>query len=157
MKNFWFMTIIMIVSSICKSPIATWFLSKKPGRGQPHIMCPMETYMSTIKKPSDAISRFFRTGVSLSLSASSSADFLALGSCLPLGEASYPASRTAAIIFSAEAVPSTPMEFVSRLTEQELTPLTPDTAFSTLAEQAAQLMPVTVYCSIVFITPSFIS
>ena len=157
MKNFLFMTMIMIVSSICKSPIATWFPLKKLGRGQPHIMCPMETYMSTIRNPSDAISRFFSTGVSLSRSASSSAVFLALDSCLSLGEASYPAARTAAIIFSAEAVPSTPMEFVSRLTEQELTPFTPDTAFSTLAEQAAQLMPVTVYCSIVFITPSFIS
>ena len=48
------------------------------------------------------------------------------------------------------------MEFVSRLTEQELTPLTPDTAFSTLAEQAAQLMPVTVYCSIVFYNTFFL-
>ena len=49
------------------------------------------------------------------------------------------------------AVPSTPMEFVSRLTEQAVTPGTLDTAFSTLALQAAQLMPVTLYC---FIIPS---
>ena len=47
------------------------------------------------------------------------------------------------------AVPSTPMELVSRLTEQLATPGTAFTAFSTRAEQAAQLMPVTVYCSIV--------
>ena len=147
----------MIVRSICTRPIATWLLSKKLGSGQPHIMCPIEKYMRTIRNPSEAMSRFLRTGVSLSLSASSSADERRLCSCFPFGEASYPASRTAAIISSAEAVPSTPMEFVSRLTEQELTPFTPDTAFSTLAEQAAQLMPVTVYCSIVFITPSFIS
>ena len=147
----------MIVRSICTRPIATWLLSKKLGSGQPHIICPIEKYMRTIRNPSDAISRFFSTGVSLSRSASSSAVFLALDSCLSLGKASYPAARTAAIISSAEAVPSTPMEFVSRLTEQELTPFTPDTAFSTLAEQAAQFMPVTVYCSIVFITPSFIS
>ena len=40
------------------------------------------------------------------------------------------------------------MEFVSRLTEQEVTPFTADTAFSIRAEQAAQLMPVTLYCSI---------
>jgi len=43
------------------------------------------------------------------------------------------------------------MELVKRLTEQELTPGTFETAFSTLALQAAQLIPVTVYCSI-FIT-----
>ena len=47
-----------------------------------------------------------------------------------------------------EAVPSTPIEFVRRLTEQDVTPGTFDTAFSTRAEQAAQLMPVTLYCSI---------
>ena len=40
------------------------------------------------------------------------------------------------------------MEFVSRFTAQAVTPGTADTAFSTRAEQAAQLMPVTVYCSI---------
>ena len=42
-----------------------------------------------------------------------------------------------------EAVPSTPMALVSRLTEQEVTPGTALTAFSTRALQAAQLMPVT--------------
>ena len=56
---------------------------------------------------------------------------------------------TAAMISSASAVPSTPMELVRRLTEQEVTPFTPDTAFSTRAAQAAQLIPVTVYCSII--------
>jgi hypothetical protein len=35
------------------------------------------------------------------------------------------------------------MEFVRRLTAQDVTPGTFDTAFSTLALQAAQLMPVT--------------
>ena len=40
------------------------------------------------------------------------------------------------------------MELVKRLTEQEVTPGTLPTAFSTRAEQAAQLMPVTLYCSI---------
>ena len=38
------------------------------------------------------------------------------------------------------------MELVSRLTEHAVTPGTFDTAFSTRAEQAAQLMPVTLYC-----------
>ena len=40
------------------------------------------------------------------------------------------------------------MAFVSRLTEHDVTPGTFDTAFSTLALQAAQLMPVMLYCSI---------
>ena len=44
-----------------------------------------------------------------------------------------------------EAVPSTAMLLVSRLTEQLLTPSTEETAFSTRALQAAQLIPVTMY------------
>ena len=52
------------------------------------------------------------------------------------------------MISPSAAVPSTPMEFVSRLTAQEVTPGTAETAFSTRAWQAAQLMPVTVYCFI---------
>jgi hypothetical protein len=52
------------------------------------------------------------------------------------------------MIFSAEALPSTPIELVNKLTEQETTPGTLDTAFSTRALQAAQLIPVTKYCSI---------
>ena len=82
----------------------------------------------------------------MSFSASSSADDRALRSFSPFfSVASYPASRTAAIISSESAVPSTPMELVSRLTEQEVTPLTPETAFSTRAVQAAQLIPFTEY------------
>ena len=45
------------------------------------------------------------------------------------------------------------MEFVSRLTEQLFTPGSFDTAFSTRVWQAAQLIPLTVYC---FILPSFL-
>ena len=52
------------------------------------------------------------------------------------------------MISALEAVPSTPIELVKRLTEQDVTPGTAFTAFSTRAEQAAQLMPVTLYCSI---------
>jgi hypothetical protein len=47
------------------------------------------------------------------------------------------------MICCADAVPSTPMEFVKRLTEQLITPGTCPTAFSTRALQAAQLIPVT--------------
>ena len=68
----------------------------------------------------------------------------------PFKDAPYPAASTAAMISPDEAVPSTPMELVRRLTEQLFTPGTFDTAFSTRAEQAAQLIPVTLYCSIFF-------
>ena len=66
----------------------------------------------------------------------------------PFNDAPYPAASTAAIMLSGLALPSTPIEFVNRLTEQVLTPGTFETAFSTLLLQAAQLMPVTLYCSI---------
>ena len=61
----------------------------------------------------------------------------------------YPAFSTARMISSGAAVPSTVIEFVSRLTEQDETPSTPPTAFSTLAEHAAQLIPPTSYLSII--------
>ena len=49
---------------------------------------------------------------------------------------------------SGDALPSTPMEQVSRFTEQAVTPGIFPTAFSTRALQAAQLIPVTLYCFI---------
>jgi hypothetical protein len=52
------------------------------------------------------------------------------------------------MIAPSSAVPSTPMELVRRLTEQEVTPSTLLTAFSTRVLHAAQLIPVTVYCFI---------
>ena len=51
------------------------------------------------------------------------------------------------MICSGAAVPVTPIELVSRLTEQLSTPGTARTAFSTRALHAAQLIPVTLYCS----------
>jgi hypothetical protein len=57
--------------------------------------------------------------------------------------APYPAAVTACMILCGSAVPSTPMEFVSKLTEQSVTPSTDFTAFSTRALHAAQLIPVT--------------
>ena len=65
-----------------------------------------------------------------------------------LGAAAQTLSK-ALRITAGEAVPSTPMEFVRRLTAQDVTPGTFDTAFSTRVWQAAQLIPVTLYCSIV--------
>ena len=64
-------------------------------------------------------------------------------------------SLNCSIISEEEAVPSTPIEFVSRLTEQEITPGTLETAFSTRVWQAAQLIPVIVYCSI-FVVPFYL-
>ena len=132
-------------SSSCSSPIATWFPSNHAGSGHPHIICPMEKYIRTSKNPSEAISRRLSFGVSRSASASASA---ATRLCsAPFCEAPYPAASTAAITACGDAVPSTPMELVSRLTEQDVTPDTCDTAFSTRVLHAAQLIPVTVYCS----------
>ena len=150
MKNFWLMTMTATVSKSSSSPMATWLRAKKAGTGQPHIMCPMEKYMSTSKNPSDAISRRLRTGVSRSSSGSGAA------CAAPLRDAPYPACCTAAITCAGAAVPSTPMELVSRLTEQAVTPGTLDTAFSTRALHAAQLMPVTLYCSMLLL-PFFTS
>ena len=171
------MTIIAPVRSSCRSPIATWLFSREAGKGHPHIMCPIDMYMRTARNPADAANRLISTGVSMSFRASSSYNeppvilavlFVLLSAGLSallaalrpvllfvrlparfFCSASYPALRTAAIISSASAVPSTPIELVSRLTEQSVTPLTAVTAFSTRAEQAAQLMPLTVYLSIV--------
>ena len=56
------------------------------------------------------------------------------------------AATTAATTASSVAVPSTPMEFVNKLTMHSVTPSTADTAFSTRALQAAQLIPETKYC-----------
>ena len=122
------------------------------GTGHPHIICPMEKYIRTIRNPSDAIRRFFNAGVVLSFNISSPAD--ADDDCVfaapsPFFDAPYPASVTALMISCSLAVPSTPIELVSRLTEQDVTPGTFETAFSTLLLQAAQLIPVTIYCSIV--------
>ena len=48
--------------------------SKNGGSGKPHIMCPMEKYISTAKNTADCNSRRFNTGVSRSASGSSPAD-----------------------------------------------------------------------------------
>ena len=158
MKNFWLMTITMAVKINWISPIATWFPSKNAGSGQPHIICPMEKYMRTIRNPTEYQSLRFKTGVSWSFNASSASKDCACtlpSFPAPFTDAPYPASCTALMISADDAVPSTPMELVSRLTEQAVTPGTPETAFSTRLLQAAQLMPVTIYCSILLSFPPF--
>ena len=153
-KNFWLTTMTAVVSRSWISPIATWLPSRNEGTGQPHIIWPIEKYISGTRKQRDAIRHRFILGVSRSFRESSAAEtedaFTCAPSCAPapFSVAPYPASSTAAMIWAGSAVPSTPMELVSRLTEQEVTPGTLDTAFSTRALHAAQLMPVTLYCSI---------
>ena len=122
-------------------------MSKAAGAGQRHIICPIEKYIRIRRIGTENKSRFFSFGVSWSFNASASAHDGASPAesffSAPLGEAPYPAASTARMISAEEADPSTPMEFVSRLTAQEVTPGTADTAFSTRLEHAAQLIPVT--------------
>ena len=61
---------IQTVSSSCVSPMATWLSVKNAGSGQPHIMCPIEKYMSMSKRTTETISRRLSAGVSRSRSAS---------------------------------------------------------------------------------------
>ena len=63
---------------------------------------------------------------------------------LPFSFAPYPAARTAEIISSLVASPETVIIPERRLTEQPLTAGSAETALSTLAEHAAQLIPVTI-------------
>ena len=67
------MTMTMAARIICRRPMAMWFPSKNAGSGHPHIVCPMEKYMRTMRKPSDQMSLFLRAGVSWSSRAASSA------------------------------------------------------------------------------------
>jgi hypothetical protein len=53
---------------------------------------------------------------------------------------------------SGAAEPSTFIELVSRLTATSVTPSTPATAFSTLAEHAAQPIPLTEYFIVFFLS-----
>ena len=73
MKNFWLMTMTATASSIWTRATATWLPSNQAGRGQPHIICPIEKYISTSRKPREAISRRLSRGVSWSARASRAA------------------------------------------------------------------------------------
>ena len=53
--------------------MAMWLSAMKAGRGQPHIMWPIDMYISTARKTSDATSLRISAGVSRSLRASSAA------------------------------------------------------------------------------------
>ena len=145
-KNLPFMIITARESRSSKSPRNTW-LSNAGGAGHPHIMWPMEKYIRTSRMGTDRSRRFLSFGVSRSFRASSSAhegpEPVFPDSAFPLTDAPYPASSTARMMSAGAAFPSTPMEFVRRLTEHDVTPGTLDTAFSTLFWHAAQLMPVT--------------
>ena len=72
-KNFLLISMTIAASSSSIRPSATGLPSRKAGRGKPHIVWPIEIYISTSRNPSELRSRRFRTGVSRSRSASSSA------------------------------------------------------------------------------------
>ncbi len=160
MKNFRLIIITTNASSICVSASPRWLCTRNEGSGQFHMLCPIVIYISSTRKITEYFSRFFSFGVSRSFSASSSAAsrllalfFAAVSS--PFRAAPYPACSTAWIIAFSSAVPSTPIELVRRDTEHEVTPGTFETAFSTRAWHAAQLMPVTTNCSILLNLASF--
>ena len=123
----------------------------------------MLKYISISRNTKDDTSLLANNGVVVSLRDSSRPDITEFPLC-PLkdfapsffSDAPYPASSTAFIISCAIAVPSTPIEFVRRLTEQLVTPSTFATAFSTLAWQAAHVIPVTLYCCIFIILSDFL-
>ena len=52
-------------------PRTTWLSAMPKGAGHPSIMTPIEKYMSIARKISEKMTRFFNTGVSLSLRVSS--------------------------------------------------------------------------------------
>ena len=56
-KNFWLTTITAAESSSCTRPTATGLPSKKGGRGQFHMACPMDTYISGSSRQREAVSR----------------------------------------------------------------------------------------------------
>ena len=103
-------------------------------------MWPIEPYISTSKKPSDQHSLRRSRGVSWSARGSGPGSFAAAA---PWTDAPYPAARTAEMTACGAAGPSTPIELVRRPTAQLVTPGTWETAFSTRALHAAQLIPVT--------------
>ena len=140
----------MIASSISVTPFAATF-SRKAGTHQCSIVLPIEIYIRTRRKMIDDVNRFTIFGVSRSFSASSSAAKvpaasiaveappactalpLSVSPAEPFSFAPYPARVTAAITSFGSAVPSTPIEFVSKDTAHSVTPGTLLTAFSTLA------------------------
>ena len=71
-KNLRLMYMTQRASSICVIAMETWF-SRKAGTGKCAMLWPMLRTISTASSPSERSSRFFSTGVSRSLSASSSA------------------------------------------------------------------------------------
>ena len=135
-KNFLLINITIAASTICITVMPMWFPSRNFGSGRWNMVCPIEKYISTSRNTTDVTSLRLRTGLSLSSRAFSWAsrefveDWL---SSAPCTAAPYPASSTAFTMASLLALPSTPMELVSKLTDTDSTPGTLLTAFSTCA------------------------
>ncbi len=73
-KNFWLITITATVKISWNRAIEIWLL-RKSGIHQPHIICPIETYISGINKITDEIKRLSKIGVCSSFKVSLSAFF----------------------------------------------------------------------------------
>ncbi|OQA64373.1 MAG: hypothetical protein BWY37_02067 [Firmicutes bacterium ADurb.Bin262] len=117
---------------------------KNPGSGR-RSMCPIDRYSRGMRKVKLHARRVFIEPLSLR-AGRAAASPAGLAVCAPAGPAPYPAPSTAlttASLTPGEPSYSTLMELVSRLTLTASTPSTFLTAFSTAAEHAAQLMPVT--------------
>ena len=99
MKNLWFIIITTAVSSSWISPIATWFPSRNRGSGNPHIMCPIEKYISIKRNTSDHISRVRMLRNEFCVFSAG----LSAGFAEPFSLAPYPAAVTAEIISSVVA------------------------------------------------------
>ena len=142
-KNFLLMTRTIPDKISSMIPIPVMLCSRKAGAGQPHMDTPIEKYINMSRKIRELISLFLNTGISL-FSSLSSMLLKRFPSCFfPSISAPYPASLTALMTAFSSAVPVTLIEFVRSDTLQEVTPSTEDTAFSTCAWHAAQLIPVT--------------
>ena len=121
---------------------------RNPGRGSP-IICPMETYIRGIRKIKDQMVRFFiysKCSFTGSVPSSRVFCFPEEVSFFPWTLAPYPAWTTASMIpcsWITASLNSTCMLLVRRFTLTSFTPSSLLTHFSTLEEQAEQVIPVT--------------
>ena len=122
---------------------------KNEGRGRP-IICPMDTYISGIRKTKLTMSRCFISFncVSIGFSRFTDAACCTVWGCVlsTFTLAPYPAWVTAVIISSVESLDSsnsTCILLVKRFTVTSSMPSNWRTHFSTREEQAEQVMPVT--------------
>ena len=135
-KNRLWITKTTAARTACRDAFTAGF-SRNAGNGSPNIR-PIARYIKRSTKPTER-NRLLRSRLN-SVFTKGSSSFAVSGATKP-----YPAAVTAAAISASEASPSTPSCPLNRFTAQEETPGTAETAFSTRALHAAQLIPVTLY------------